>query len=208
MEHSQRFESVVSKVYSSYSQNRLGNIFYRVVTEIKPGKIVELGCLEGYSLLYMLKAVTEIGLKALLEVYDLWEHYEYRHASMETPQENIICAGLSPSLVSFHRADAFEVAERYAPLSVDLLHIDISNDGDTLEKLFNQWDRIIKPDGVIMFEGGSTERDRVDWMVKYDKRPIQDFIMNSKIAEAYRIETIESFPSLTICRRKTDAQTS
>ena len=45
-------------------------------------------------------------------------------------------------------------------------------------------------------EGGSKERDNVEWIIKYNKKPINPYLMS--IEENYKIEIIEKFPSLTI----------
>lgn len=202
------FNSVVANIYSSYKRNGMGDLFYSMVREERPEHIVEIGCLEGYSLLYMLKAVEENGYSTRIDVYDLWNSYQYNHTSMDIPKSNITKAGLNDSIVSFHKSDAFEVANNYSNNSIDILHLDISNDGDKLEKIIAQWKDIIKPGGIFIFEGGSKERDQVDWMIKYGKTPIREFIENSKGLKHFSLRTVDVFPSLTICRRKKDVTTS
>lgn len=64
--------------------------------------------------------------------------------------------------------------------NVDIFHVDIANDGNvykhSLENLFN---------GIIIFEGGSLERDQVPWMKKYNKVPIKTYL--DSISDKYRI---------------------
>lgn len=205
---SSTFDSVVVNIQSSYKQNALGELFYDMVRDECPEHIVEIGCLEGYSLLHMIKAVEEHNYSTRIDVYDLWKSYQYKHNSMEIPKSNITKAGLDNSIVSFHKSDAFEVATDFSNNSVDILHLDISNDGDKLEKIIVQWKDIIKPGGIFIFEGGSKERDNIDWMIKYGKTPIRKFIENSKALKQFNLKTVEVFPSLTICRRKKDVTTS
>ena len=60
----------------------------------------------------------------------------------------------------------------------DLMHIDISNNGDVIKKIHTRLsqNKSIKT-GPIFFEGGTQERDKVEWMIEYDKRemyPLKD----------------------------------
>ena len=41
------------KVYSSYSENNIGQTLYDIVMKLKPKKIIEIGVLEGYSTIYI-----------------------------------------------------------------------------------------------------------------------------------------------------------
>ena len=76
----------------------------------------------------------------------------------------------------------------------DLVHIDISNDGDIYEFAIKNYFPITNK--ALVLEGGSEERDSVDWMSKYNKRKINPYLQ--KISTSYSIETINKFPSLTI----------
>ena len=49
----------------------------------------------------------------------------------------------------------------------DLLHLDISNTGNTIVNIHNKY-----PNSKILFEGGTLERDNIEWMVKYNCRPL------------------------------------
>ena len=56
---------------------------------------------------------------------------------------------------------------------------------------------------IIAFEGGSKERDKVDWMVKYKKKPIYPVIYKNKIINKYYVYgTYKLFPSLTVMMNK------
>ena len=39
------------------------------------------------------------------------------------------------------------------------------------------------PVAIIAFEGGAKERDNIDWMIGYEKRPIRSFLL-SEYSEA------------------------
>ena len=49
---------------------------------------------------------------------------------------------------------------------------------------------------MMILEGGSIERDSVEWMVKYDKPRIQPILQ--KYSDSVRIEVIEDYPSITL----------
>ena len=69
----------------------------------------------------------------------------------------------------------------------DMAHIDISNTGEIIEKVIKAY-----PDKTILFEGGSKERDIIDWMVKYKAKPlnyIQKEILNN------------NFPSISLIKK-------
>ena len=58
----------------------------------------------------------------------------------------------------------------------------------------------IKDNGIILMEGGSEERDKVEWMIKYDKPKIQPII--KKYNKQYNIITIGDTPSITLIKKK------
>ena len=68
-----------------------------------------------------------------------------------------------------------------------MAHIDISNTGEIIENVINAY-----PNKTILFEGGSKERDNIEWMVKYKLKPIspiQKEILNS------------NFPSISLIKK-------
>ena len=64
--------------------------------------------------------------------------------------------------------------------SVDFFHIDLSNTGEIVNKIMELWDEKIVIGGLILFEGGTVDRDKIKWMVKYDKKPIKPEIETNK----------------------------
>ena len=64
---------------------------------------------------------------------------------------------------------------------VDLIHIDINNDGDKLIRIFDLL-RKNAYNGDILFEGGLEARDNCWWMKKFNKTPMSNLqfeILNS-----------------------------
>ena len=75
---------------------------------------------------------------------------------------------------------------------IDILHIDIANNGDVYEFAINNYLPKLSKNGVIILEGGSEERDNVEWMIKYNKPKIQP------IVKKYNMKVIGTFPSITL----------
>ena len=87
--------------------------------------------------------------------------------------------------------------------SIDLLHIDISNNGDILVNMIDIWGGKLSPDGMIAFEGGSIERDNVEWMKKYNFKSIGETLMNNPMIKMeWCFQVLEPFPSLTLLWKK------
>ena len=82
----------------------------------------------------------------------------------------------------------------------DIIHIDIANNGDTYEFAINNYMNKLKKDGIMILEGGSEERDNVNWMTKYNKPKIRTII--NKYLDVYDIYTLDKFPSITIIKNK------
>jgi predicted O-methyltransferase YrrM len=175
-------------IESSYRDNDIGKTLYDLVIELKPKNIVEFGTLNGYSAISMGMALHELGGGKII-CYDLWDLYKYKHTTIESTQKNIDEYGLS-EYIELHQKDIKD----FNDFEFDLLHIDISNDGDTIEYVYELVkDYLIKNNKTMIFEGGSIERDNIEWMVKYNKRPIVDIIKNIQ----YKVLN-NNFPSLSI----------
>lgn len=55
------FQVAQKYVYSSYKTNDLGRVLYNLVSEFKPKRCVELGCLQGYSSIFIAAALAHSG---------------------------------------------------------------------------------------------------------------------------------------------------
>jgi hypothetical protein len=65
------------------------------------------------------------------------------------------------------------------------------------------WSHRMSPNGIIAFEGGSGERDNVDWMLKYNRPSIRKEIENNKIInDQFKYYTFQEFPSMTLFFKK------
>lgn len=191
---------------SSYAVNHYSDVFKSIVSAFQPTACVELGVLEGYSAVAIGEGLKSnyllSGQKGHLEAYDLFGNYPYRHSSMEEVLENVEAAGLS-EWITIKEADAFLAHQLYGNSSVHFLHVDLSNTGETVRRIMEFWDEKMVQGGVICFEGGSNERDQVEWMGRYGAKPIKPELEgNDVIAEKYVFGTYFKFPSMTCLLKK------
>ena len=179
---------------SSYTNNiNFGDIISTVTFIQQPKKIVECGILEGYSLS---KFVENSSKQTSIDAYDIFGKFNGNHAIKDkivkqfSPYEN----------VNINYGDFYEILKQYPDKSIDILHIDIANNGDVYEFLFQNYVTKIKDNGIILMEGGSKQRDNVEWMINYNKPKIQPIL--KKWSKIYNIKTIGDFPSITIISKK------
>lgn len=151
-------------IESSYRENDLGQTFYNLILEKKPKKVIEWGTLYGYSTVAMAMALDELG-EGHITGYDLFEKYPYNHSTMERTQANIDTYDVS-KYITLVQGDFNEWIKNPEPF--DLLHVDISNHGDTIKQLYEAVKDRIAAGAVVVFEGGATgDREQIPWMVKY-----------------------------------------
>lgn len=178
--------------YSSYSKAQYQKFFYGMVRLLKPSSIVEIGVLEGFTTLAMGEALRENGSGRLMS-YDLFEDYEFRNDGYDNVSSRIQKAGLD-DVVTLIKSDAYEVDKQVS--QTDMLHVDISNDGYVFERMFDVWK---DKTGIMIFEGGAAQRDQVEWMLKYQKKPLQ--LSLETIQESnpqWKCYVIEPYPSITV----------
>lgn len=166
------------KVESSFSKNKLGKTLYEFVREKQPWTIIEFGVLNGYSAIAMGQALKDNGQGKLI-AYDLWDKYPYKHGSKEEVQKALEEYGVA-DYVELREGNFYEWEEE----PYDMLFVDISNCGDVIRQL-NRYS------GWRLFEGGTWERDGVQWMDDYDRLPI------NKSGVKYKILN-EDFPSISM----------
>jgi len=190
---------------SSYIQNDYGKVLQLYVEGWIPINAVELGVLDGYSTVHIargFKNLDKVGVhKGFVTSYDLFEDYQYKHGKKEEVQNLINKEELS-DYAQLKKGDAFKVHEEYEDGRVEFLHVDISNTGEIVEEIMRNWHPKMAPRGLVLIEGGSVERDEVDWMVQFNKSSIRKVINeNPLITENYQCCTHLRFPSLTVLLR-------
>ena len=187
---------------SSYLINGLGHLLTHEVVVNDPKVLVELGVLDGFSTMCIAEGLQSIESKSILDSYDLFEDYKYKHGNKKDVQTMLERHGLE-HYVNLIKGDAYKAYENYQDYSVDFLHIDISNTGEIVRDMIALWHPKMSESGRIIFEGGSQERDEIEWMKKYEKSPIQHELKHNKIIkEHYYYKTCDTFPSLTILTPK------
>ncbi len=199
--HTYQGQERVEAVRSTYKDHGYGRFFYALARAIRPRFCVELGVLHGFSLLAVAAALRDNGAGSIRGI-DLFEDYPYRHAQHADVENHIRACGLE-NWSAITKADAFLAHGGHNDL--DYLHVDLSNDGDTYRFAFRHWAGRVRQ--AILLEGGSAERDQVDWMVKYGKPPIVPAI--DEIRRAYpdwTIVVLEPYPSLTVAVRSASRQ--
>lgn len=179
---------------SSYEKNNYGDLFYSLIRIYQPEKVVELGTKAGFSAYHIARGLKANG-RGTLDCYDLWENYEFNSVPQSVAEKNL---KKFKDIVSFKLGDVIGVDKKYK--TVDILHVDISNEGGILSKIITHW--MDKTRQFIIIEGGSDERDKIDWMVKYKKKPIKKWLEDfSRRRGDIEYLTIEPFPSVTIIRK-------
>ncbi len=183
-----------SKWHSSYEEHAYGELFYALIKTYQPEKVVELGTKDGYSAYHIARGLTD-NKKGKLFCYDLWEKYEFSSCSQAVAAENLKEV---KDVVQLTLRDAVGVDQEHD--MVDILHVDVSNKGEILEEIIPKW--IDKVRQCIIIEGGSPERDKVEWMVKFKKQPIADWLKQfAKQRGDIEYFTVAPFPSITLIRK-------
>ena len=186
----------IGKLSSAYKDHGYGCFFYALARVLKPVTCVELGVLEGFSLLCVAAGLRDNG-RGTIQGFDLFEDYPFRHERYASTAERIRATGLQQQ-APIRQADAFGVEGEFA--SVDYLHVDLSNDGDTYRRIFARWSGKVKQ--VMLLEGGSAERDRVAWMARYRKSAIVPALEELRGAyPEWTFAVLAPFPSLTVALR-------
>lgn len=194
---------------SSYKENGYDKVFFALMEAFRPMRVVELGVLDGFSTIHLAKGLKhnfDTGYYGErmpeFDAYDLFEDYQYKHGELSKVQKCIKKEGLQ-DFVKLHKGDAFKVWKGFEDHSIHFLHVDISNTGETLRNIMKLWNKKVVIGGWIAFEGGSYERDEVDWMKKYGKEPIRpELLKNECINKNHVWGTYKQFPSLTVMLKK------
>jgi len=170
---------------SSYNNN----LTYKELLEFmifikKPTKIIEFGILDGFSLQIFAK-----DKNCEIEAYDIFEDFEGNGSS-----KNIIEVFKDTKNVKIEYGDFYEKYKDIENESLDILHVDIANNGDVYQFAIEKYLSKVKKGGIIILEGGSEKRDEVEWMKKYNKRKIKPYLESLNLSW----KTFGEFPSITV----------
>lgn len=180
------------EIISSYSKNNFDLIIQTLLFMVNPKRIVEFGILEGYSLYYFLKYR---NFNCKVDAYDIFDDFNGNHANYH----KIISKFTNYDNLLIDKLNFYEGYKKYKDNSIDVLHIDIANDGDIYEYAIKNYLNKISKNGIIILEGGSVERDNVEWMIKYNKKKINPYLVELK--KTMNITILEKFPSMTIIKK-------
>ena len=155
-----------------YFKPNIGKTIYDYVIETEPKIIVEFGVLFGFSTICMAQAIRDLNNNGRIYAFDLWEQSEYNHGqTMKMVQDNLDKFDLQQFVNLKHGGDISCISDIK---DIDLIHIDINNDGDNLKKLISDIKSIGSDESDILFEGGIHDRDVCWWMKKFNKTPISN----------------------------------
>lgn len=189
----------MESITSSYNTDKLSfyHMFQTLVASVNPKRVVEFGILNGFSL----KAFSEFcDSKCAIDAYDIFEKFEGNGAKKSVIEDMF----RECNNVKIGELDFYEGFKKYDNGSIDILHVDIANNGDVYKFTIDNYLDKISAGGVIVFEGGSVERDGVAWMKKYEKPSIATYLnkLREKRGDELIVSVIDVFPSMTIVRRR------
>ena len=194
----------IQRIRSSYAKNNFGDILRALILGHRPSHVVEFGVLDGYSTFHIAHALRFNNLlyfESTFKAYDIWTAYEYKHGDYDKVKKLIKDQRLE-KIVNLLYGDFYTMWGDYNDESIDFLHVDISNDGKVLEQTMLWWGPKISYGGIIAFEGGSVERDNIEWMRRYNKKQIHpvivDIMTNKKTYKNWTAQIYGKFPSMTL----------
>ncbi len=173
---------------SSYNNKvTFGDILNTITFTLNPKKIVEVGILEGFSLECFAESSNS---DTIIQAYDIFEEFNGNHAN----RENLVSRFKKYNNVTINYGDFYNVHNDIS--NVDIIHIDIANNGDVFEFAIKNYLPKLSKNGIMIMEGGSEQRDNVEWMIKYNKPKIQP------VVKKYGLKVVGTFPSITIIKKE------
>tara|TARA_B100001564_G_scaffold359782_1_gene382954 strand:- start:1622 stop:2104 length:483 start_codon:yes stop_codon:yes gene_type:complete len=155
------------------------------MSSLIPDTILEIGILDGYSLNSFIKYRNK---NCEITAIDLFEKYEYKNSNFEEIKNKF----QKFERVNIEYGDFYNYYKKSS--NFDLIHIDISNDANTYKFAIENY--LTLANKALVLEGGSLERDNVEWMKKYNKPKINNYLHS--IADTHPHKIYKDFPSLTI----------
>lgn len=181
-------------------------IMYSIIYNLKPKKIIEYGTQTGGTAVSMGLALKDLhemtGHVGHVYSYDLFESESAGQFSRDI--EGPISIESSLRLVSQYGLHDY-ISISYGDFNnhqltedCDILYFDIGNHGENVNSMYDQCKHLIQNGLVVLFEGGSEERDNVSWMKVKNKQPINAI----KNKTNYQLLTDNSKYSLSIIYNK------
>ena len=173
---------------SSYKNNlNYGDLLETITFIQKPKSILEIGILDGFSL----KCFADNSDKnTKINAYDIFDEFNGNHAN----KEQLIEKFKEYNNVNIQYGDFYELYK--SEDEYDIIHIDIANNGDVYEFSINNYLPKLNTNGLLILEGGSEQRDNIEWMIKYNKPKILPIL--EKYKDQMNIKTVGEIPSITL----------
>lgn len=185
------------ELVSSYNTKGLSfrHMFQVLIGSVCPKRVVEFGILKGYSL----STFADFCCKdCKIEAYDIFDKFNGKGARRK--ELDSIFGGCEN--VEIGELDFYKGFEKYKDDEIDILHIDIANNGDVYKFAIENYLKKVSKKGIIVLEGGSVERDEVEWMKKYEKPSIVKYLKELReTRKDLNISVVDFFPSITLIRR-------
>ena len=154
----------------NYFYPKIGKTLYDYITDFQPKIIFEFGVLHGYSTISMAQALKNLG-RGKIYGYDIWAKEKYGHGQTLSSTQKYIDQYNVSDYVDLMSGDIFDVLNSTDLSLIDLIHVDINNDGEKLGSIIE----ILQNrgyEGSFLFEGGIPERDVCWWMKNFNKTPM------------------------------------
>lgn len=181
---------------SSYTNNINYLDLLAGITFIKnPRYIVEFGILNGHSLK---KFADSTNNECNIDAYDIFDDFNGNHATKNEILEKFI----DNKNVNIEYGDFYSKYTYIQDNSIDILHVDIANNGEIYDFCIKNYLSKIKDNGIIIMEGGSVDRDNIEWMNKYNKKSINPYLLyleNNR--KDIRLKIIGNLPSITLIEK-------
>lgn len=153
-------------------------IMYKIVYDLKPATIIEYGTGDGGTAVTMGLALLDlyesIGHKGKIQSYDLFE--KESEGKYIRDVQNPFTDDNAKSLVNEYKLNDIisishgDFSNFTSDTKFDLLYFDIGNHGENVLDMYNLCKDSIESGSIVLFEGGSEDRDNVRWM--YNKQKI------------------------------------
>lgn len=178
---------------SSYLNKDLeyGEILENICFLKNPKVIYEFGILDGYSIDRFAKAAPN----AFIYAFDIFDDF-----NGNKPTGDIYKRFEENNKIKIAYGDFYKKWDGMED-EVDIIHIDIANTADVYKFAIEKYLPKLSKDGILILEGGSEQRDEVEWMNKYNKPKINPYLQQLKKRLDLDIKTVGEFPSLTIIKR-------
>ena len=144
--------------------------FFAIIGVTKPKRIIEFGPRNGYTTIMMAGAAKYFSSDCKIVSYDTWEN-QTKGELGSTPRIEQTAQNLKryevDDIIDLKECNFWEWIKE--PEEFDLLYVDIENDGEKINCLYDAVKDRIEEGAIVLFEGGSIERDNVAWMKEQSK---------------------------------------